>query len=57
MVKVSGISKKKPKKKFVSRARYGLVNIPIDKGFQATKYYMHNEVDRKDIADILKKLY
>jgi hypothetical protein len=54
MVKVSGISKKKPKKKFVSRARYGLVNIPIDKGFQATKYYMHNEVDRKDIADILK---
>ena len=54
MVKVSGVSKKKPKKKFVSRARYGLVNIPIDKGFEATKYYMHNEVDRKDIADILK---
>ena len=54
MVKVSGVSKKKPKKKFVSRARYGLVNIPIDKGFEATRYYMHNEVDRKDIADILK---
>ena len=54
MVKASGVSKKKPKKKFISRARYGLVNIPVDKGFEATKYYMHNEVDRKDIADILK---
>ena len=47
-------SKKKKKPRYVSRARFGLANIPMDKGFDAAAYYFHNEVDRKEVSNILK---
>ena len=54
MAKLGAISKKRQKKKFVSRARYGSQNIPFEKGFQAAAYYMHNEVDKKETSGMLK---
>lgn len=36
------------------RAKTGLPGAPINRGFAAFKYYVHMEVDRKDIAAITK---
>lgn len=54
MAGLKSISNKRTKKKFVSRARYGIAAIPVDKGYEACKNYMHFEVQRKDLAESLK---
>lgn len=46
------MSKRKTKNK--ARARTGLAGAPIDKGFDAVKYYFHIEIDRKDLISTLK---
>ena len=45
---------KRKKAKVRARARTGLAGAPIDKGFDAVKYYFHIEVDRKDLINTLK---
>mgnify|MGYP003337208065 CR=1 FL=1 len=45
---------KRKKVKARSRARTGLAGAPIDKGFEAVKYYFHMEVDRKDLISTYK---
>jgi len=42
------------KRKMKSRARTGLSGAPIDKGFDAVKYYFHMEIDRKDLVSTFK---
>jgi hypothetical protein len=46
------VSKRKTKNK--ARARTGLAGAPIDKGFDAVKYYFHIEIDRKDLISTFK---
>lgn len=45
---------KRKKAKVRARARTGLAGAPIDKGFEAVKYYFHMEIDRKDLISTLK---
>jgi hypothetical protein len=45
---------KRKKAKVRARARTGLAGAPIDKGFEAVKYYFHMEIDRKDLINTLK---
>ena len=45
---------KRKKAKVRARARTGLAGVPIDKGFEAVKYYFHMEIDRKDLINTLK---
>ena len=54
MAGLKSISKKRTKKKFVARARHGIAAIPVEKGFEAVKYYFHLEVEKKHLADSLK---
>ena len=42
------------KRKVKARARTGLAGAPIDKGFDAVKYYFHVDVDRKDLVSTFK---
>jgi hypothetical protein len=37
------------------RVKYGLPACPVDKGFNACKYYFQYDVDRKILSDIAKK--
>ena len=48
------ILKSKKKKVVRSRARSGIGAAPTDKGYGATKYYFHNEVDKKECASSIK---
>ena len=48
------IPKSKKKKVVRSRARSGIGAAPTEKGFIATKYYFHNEVDKKDCASSIR---
>tara|TARA_B100002019_G_scaffold277741_1_gene277862 strand:+ start:2933 stop:4060 length:1128 start_codon:yes stop_codon:yes gene_type:complete len=45
---------KRKQKKVRARARTGIAAAPIDKGYEAVKYYFHMELDRKDLAASLK---
>jgi len=45
---------RKRKTKARARARTGLAGAPIDKGFEAVKYYFHMEVERKDLMAVFK---
>ena len=45
---------RRKKAKVRARARTGLAGAPIDKGFEAVKYYFHMEVDRKDLISTYK---
>jgi len=45
---------RRKKAKVRARARTGLAGAPIDKGFEAVKYYFHMEVDRKDLISTFK---
>lgn len=45
---------KRKKKTIRSRARTGLSGAPIEKGWEAVKYYFHMEVDRKDLVSTFK---
>ena len=48
------IPKSKKKKVVRSRARSGIGAAPTEKGFISTKYYFHNEVDKKDCASSIR---
>jgi hypothetical protein len=37
-----------------ARARTGIAAAPIDKGYEAVKYYFHMELERKELANSLK---
>ena len=45
---------KKSKKTVRSRARTGLAGVPIEKGFDYVKEYLHLEVDKKDCISQVK---
>ena len=38
----------------VARRRIGVSQIPVDRGWEAVKYYFHLEMEKKDLADTLK---
>mgnify|MGYP001036874119 CR=1 FL=1 len=48
------IPRAKKKKVIRSRTRTGVAAAPTDKGYGATKYYFHNEVDKKDYSSCVK---
>jgi len=48
------IKKKIKKRKIRSAPRVGLNAVPFDQGFDATLNYFHLEIDRNDIAAVLK---
>ena len=55
MAKVNKITGRVVKKKTVRSARRtGTAGAPLDKGFDAVKYYFHNEVDKKEGAECIK---
>jgi hypothetical protein len=45
---------KRKQKKVRARARTGIAAAPIEKGYDAVKYYFHMELDRKDLAAVIK---
>ena len=45
---------KRKQRKVRARARTGIAAAPIDKGYDAVKYYFHMELDRKDLAAVIK---
>jgi len=48
------IPKRTRKKTVRARARSGLAAAPIDKGFDAVKYYFHLDIDKKDMVSVMK---
>lgn len=48
------IPKGRKKKVVRRRAKTGVGAAPLDKGFDAVKYYFHNEVDKKEFASCIK---
>lgn len=45
---------KRKKKPAPARRRIGVTQIPIEKGWEAVKYYFHNEIDKKANAEFIK---
>ena len=45
---------KRKKKVTPSRRRFGINQIPVEKGWESVKYYFHNEIDKKQNAQYIK---